>query len=265
VFERYERVPSGLRQVLLEPVLFGLAGRAQLPLLNKARSYVRQALVPMPARLETYNLLQRYGAAAVLEPEFLAQVDPGGPQAQLNECYWRTRGLSQINRMQALDLQYTLADNDLRKVISACALAGVEAGFPFLSDELMAFSARLAPRHKLRGTQLRHFFKQALGDFLPRAILRKKKHGFGLPFGHWVQTHPRLRAMACDSLNDLQTRGIVRPAFIHDLLHNQLQQHPAYHGTMVWVLMMLEHWFRQHGAATRLTEEVHDGYQIRQG
>jgi asparagine synthase (glutamine-hydrolysing) len=265
VFSRYEKIPSALRQVLLEPVLFGLAGKRQQALLRKARSYVTQALVPMPARLETYNLLQRYGQAAVFEPGFLSQVDGGGPLAQLNERYWHTRGLSQINRMQALDLQYTLADNDLRKVSTACQLAGVEAAFPFLSDELMAFSARLAPRHKLRGTQLRHFFKQALSDTLPRAILRKKKHGFGLPVGHWLHSHARLRAMAYDSLGDLKTRGIVRPAFIEDLMQNQLQQHPAYHGTMVWVLMMLEHWFRQHGAADRSLEEVHDGYEIRQG
>lgn len=265
VFERYEQIPSGLRQVVLEPALFGLLGKVDMSLLSKARSYVRQALVAMPARLETYNLLQRYGAETALEADFLHQVDVGGPMAQLNECYWRTHGFSQINRMQALDLRYTLADNDLRKVNVACELAGVAAGFPFLSDELMAFSCRLAPHHKLRGTQLRYFFKQALGDFLPRAILRKKKHGFGLPFGHWVQTHSRLRALAYDSLNDLKTRGIVRPDFINDLMQNQLQQHPAYHGTMVWVLMMLEHWFRQHSAANRLPEEVHDGYQVRQG
>jgi asparagine synthase (glutamine-hydrolysing) len=265
VFARYEQIPSALRQVVLEPVLFGLAGKLQQAPLRKARSYITQALVPMPARLETYNLLQYYGQATVFEPDFLGQVDGGAPLAQLNQRYWQTHGLSQINRLQALDLQYTLADNDLRKVTTACQLAGVEAGFPFLSDELMAFSARLAPHHKLRGTQLRHFFKQALGEILPRAILRKKKHGFGLPFGHWVQSHPRLRSLAFDSLDQLKTRGIIRPGFIDDLMQNRLPQHPSYHGTMVWVLMMLEHWFRQHRAAGRLQEEVHDGYEIRQG
>ena len=245
VFERYEQLPSSLRQVLLEPLLFGVAGRLDLPPLRKARSYVEQALVPMPARLQTYNLLQRYGAAEVLHAGFLAGVDPGAPAAQLSACYWDTQGLSQINRMQALDLRYTLADNDLPKVRKACELAGLEVAFPFLSDEMLAFSASLSPGDKLKGTRLRYFFKRALRGYLPPAILRKKKHGFGLPFGHWLQTHAGLRALAFDSLSDLKSRRIVRADFIDTLMGNLVHEHPAYHGTMVWVLMMLEQWLRQ--------------------
>ena len=245
VFERYEQLPSSLRQVVLEPLLFGVAGGLDLPPLRKARSYVEQALVPMPARLETYNLLQRYGTAEVLHAEFLASIDPGAPAAQLSACYWDTQGLSQINRMQALDLRYTLADNDLPKVRKACELAGLEVAFPFLSDEMLNFSARLSPEDKLKGTRLRYFFKRALRGHLPSAILRKKKHGFGLPFGHWLQTHAGLRALAFDSLSDLKSRRIVRADFIDTLTGNLVPEHPAYHGTMVWVLMMLEQWLRQ--------------------
>jgi asparagine synthase (glutamine-hydrolysing) len=249
VFSRYEHLPPSLRQMLLEPLLFGVAGKLQLGLLRKARSYIEQALVPMPARLETYNLLQRYGPARVLHPDFLDGVDPGAALGQMNARYWESRGLSQINRMQAIDLLYTLADNDLRKVHQACELAGVEVAFPFLSDDMLAFSSRLPPRAKLNGTRLRYFFKQALREHLPGAILRKKKHGFGLPFGHWLQTNPGLRSLAYDSLSDLKARRIVRGDFIDTLTRTLVREHPAYHGTMVWVLMMLEQWLSQH--ATR--------------
>jgi asparagine synthase (glutamine-hydrolysing) len=245
VFSRYERLPSPVRQMLMEPLLFGLAGNLDVGLLRKARSYVEQALVPMPARLETYNLLQRYGPAQVLNPEFLANIDPGAALGQLNACYWSTHGLSQINRMQALDLRYTLADNDLPKVRSACELAGVEVAFPFLSDDMLAFSAGLPPQAKLNGTRLRYFFKLALRQHLPRAILRKQKHGFGLPFGHWLATNAGLRNLAFDSLSDLKSRRIVRGEFIDTLTQTLLREHPAYHGTMVWVLMMLEQWLRK--------------------
>ena len=245
VFARYEQLPSGLRQVLVEPLLFGAAGKMNLALLRKARSYIEQALVPMPARLETYNLLQRYGPAQVLHPAFLENVDPAAALGQMNARYWETQGLSQINRMQAIDLLYTLADNDLRKVRQACELAGVEAAFPFLSDDMLAFSSRLPPRAKLNGTRLRYFFKQALRDHLPPAILRKKKHGFGLPFGHWLQTDAGLRSLAFDSLSDLKARRIVRADFIDTLTQTLVREHPAYHGTMVWVLMMLEQWLRR--------------------
>jgi len=123
----------------------------------------------------------------------------------------------------------------------------VQAAFPFLNDAMVAFSAGLTPKQKLNGRQLRYFFKQSLQGFLPEAILRKEKHGFGLPFGVWMQQHAGLRALAAGSLASLKTRGIIRPAFIDQLLGSHVVEHAAYHGTMVWVLMMLEQWFRQHG------------------
>ncbi|MET3133194.1 asparagine synthase (glutamine-hydrolyzing) [Oxalobacteraceae bacterium GrIS 1.11] len=246
VFARYACLPAALRQRIVEPLLFRLAASQRNKLLCKARSYIEQASMPLPARLESYNLLQRYGHQAVLDDDFLARIDPGMPMGSLNQAYRLTQGHSQINQLLALDLKFTLADNDLPKVLKACELAGVEVAFPFLSDAMVAFSARLQPQQKLNGTQLRYFFKQALRDTLPRAILRKKKHGFGLPFGLWLQSHAGLRQLAFDSLSDLKTRRIVRADFIDALQQRHLAQHPAYHGTMVWVLMMLEQWFIQH-------------------
>ena len=247
VFGRYEVLPSALRQLAIEPVLFGLAAKQENALFRKARSYVRQALTSMPGRLDSYNLLQHYGPQNVLEPDFLAQVDTSAPGDLLGRLYWRSNGASQINRMQALDLQLTLADNDLRKVGSACELVGVEVAYPFLCDALIEFSASLAPHHKLRGTQLRPFFKRALSSRLPRAILQKKKHGFGLPFGHWLQHHSGLRELAGDSLQSLKRRGIVQAQFIDVLFERHLKEHPSYHGTMVWLLMMLEQWHQVRG------------------
>jgi asparagine synthase (glutamine-hydrolysing) len=245
VFALYERVPSLLRKALLEPAVFNFPGGGHVKLLRKARSYIEQASVPMPARLETYNLLGRYGPTQVFTDDFLAGADVGQPLAGLNATYGLSDAPSLINRMLALDLKVTLADNDLPKVMKACELAGMEVAFPFLSEQMVAFSAGLTPQQKLNGTQLRYFFKEALRDFLPNEIITKQKHGFGLPFGVWLQQSPQLQALAADSLSDLKRRGIVRADFIDQLLGQHLVEHASYHGTMVWVLMMLEQWFRQ--------------------
>jgi len=118
--------------------------------------------------------------------------------------------------------------------------------FPLLHDELVAFSARLSPDLKLRGTRLRYFFKKALQDFLPPEIIKKSKHGFGLPFGRWLQSYQPLRELAFESLTDLKKRDIVRPEFIDQLTGVHVKSHAEYYGTMVWILMMLEQWLKQH-------------------
>jgi asparagine synthase (glutamine-hydrolysing) len=151
-------------------------------------------------------------------------------------------GASLVNQMLAIDLRFILADGDLPKVTRMCELAGVDVSFPLLDDRLIEFSQKLPSDMKLRGTKLRWFFKQALKDFLPPAVITKKKHGFGLPVGAWLTTHKPLYDLAADSAALLRHRGIVQPRFIDDLFSNKLREHPAYFGNMVWVLMMLGLW-----------------------
>ncbi len=215
VFGIYEQVPGIVRRGLLEPLLLGSGAIGRLPLLRKAASYVEQARVPMPDRLQMYNLLARLGLAEVLTPEFLSAVDSEAPLHQQREVYAACEASALINRMLFFDWRYTLADNDLPKVIGATALAGIAVGFPFLDDALVDFSLKLDPKLKLKGLQLRWFFKEALRGFLPDEILAKKKHGFGLPFGVWVNKHAGLKALALDSVHDWATRncaqGVPRP------------------------------------------------------
>jgi asparagine synthase (glutamine-hydrolysing) len=245
LFSLYEQAPSLLRGALIEPLVFGLPGGGVVPLVRKARSYIEQASIPMPARTETYNLLGRYGHETVFTPEFLSAVNLTHPAGLLDEIYHHNEAGSLINKMLAFDRKFTLADNDLPKVVKGCELAGIQAVFPLISDEVVAFSLRLEPQLKLKGTKLRYFFKEALRGFLPDDIITKQKHGFGLPFGVWLRQHKPLQALAADSLSDLRSRNIIREDFIEKLLGHHLDEHAGYHGTMVWVLLMLEQWFRQ--------------------
>jgi len=245
LYSLYSDLPRALRKGLIEPVAF-LA--PEFGIVGKVQRYIRNASLPMPARYDNYNLLERLGAGNIFVPEFLGAIDTLQPRLMLEHAYEGARALSLINRMLALDLRFTLADNDLPKVTRSCELAGVEARYPLLSDSIVAFSAGLSPYLKLKGTRLRYFFKEALRGFLPDEIIAKTKHGFGLPFGPWLQTYRPLRQLALDSLADLKKRSIVRPQFIDELTSSLVESHASYYGTMVWVLMMLEQWLRQHGA-----------------
>lgn len=241
-FAHYGRVPAPVR-ALLEPIVLGIPGGDSIPLLSKARSYIRQARPPMPTRYESYNLLDRLGAANVFSADFLGSVSTESPHAVMANAFADYAEASLINQMLGIDFKLTLADNDLPKVTRMCELAGVDIAFPMLDEQVVDFSAKLPEAHKLRGTQLRYFFKEALRGFLPDAIITKEKHGFGLPAGSWIQTYPPLRSLAGDALSGLQRRGIVQAAFVDKLMREYLPAHPGYYGTMAWVLMMLELWF----------------------
>jgi asparagine synthase (glutamine-hydrolysing) len=251
VFGWYHTLPAGLRSGLLEPLFERtLVGRA--PLLRKGLSYIEQAKVPMPDRLQMYNLLRRLGVGTVLTPEFLGRVDQEGPARQQREVWAQAHAANEIDRTLAFDWRYTLAESDLPKVCGSTQLAGVDVGFPFLDQALLDFSMRLPPEYKLKGLKLRWFFKEALRDFLPEPTIAKRKQGFGLPFGVWTTRHTGLRTLAVESLRSLATRGIVRPEFITELIGQHLPAHPGYYGEMVWILMILEQWLQRHAPAFKV-------------
>jgi asparagine synthase (glutamine-hydrolysing) len=251
LFGFYKQVPSWLRSGVMEP-FFGLNAVAKTPLLKKGSGYIRQANTPLPARLQAFNLVRRLGYAEVLEPGFLAAVDTQRVGADQSQVWAEARSANEVDQHLAYDWRYTLAESDLPKVRGSSTLAGLQTGFPMMDDDLLAFSMRLPPSYKLNRMRLRWFFKEALRGFLPDEIITKKKQGFGLPFGVWAMRHQGLRDLATDSLRSFAQRGVVKPAFIKQLMDLHLPEHPHYYGTMVWILMMAEQWMRVHAPQYRM-------------
>jgi len=253
LFEPWQKLPGAIRNVLET----GMARLPKRPMpLRKLKNYVEQARVPLPDRLQTYNFLHRLDANEVFEADFLAQIDPRAPLEAMGSIYHRPDNASSLNRMLYLDWQHTLADNDLRKVRQMCDLAGVDVAFPMLDERLLELSLRIPTNLKLRRGRLRHFYKEAFSGFLPPEIIEKKKHGFGLPFGVWMQTHGPLREMAYDSLSRLKGQNIIQPAFLDKLISLHRDGHAAYFGEMIWVLMMLDLWLHSRGQGGMATDNA---------
>jgi len=246
VFDAYHHVPQWLRSALIEPLFVGLPFAKWLPPTRKIRSYIEQARMPMPDRMESYNYLQRTDPLGMFNPDFIAQCDTQHPLTQLRDTWNRAPSQSLLNRMLFLDWKVTLADNDLRKVNRMCALSGVEVRYPMLDDELLNFSARVPPNLKLKGLKLRYFYKRSLAIFLPGEIINKKKHGFGLPFGEWLKTSPELQDVVHTNLRSFKARGLLQEQFIDNLIIAHRDGHAAYYGTLIWMFAMLEQWFQQH-------------------
>lgn len=247
VFNFYESVPDGIRNLILEPLLLGTP-LGKLPVARKAASYINQAKIPLPGRTQTYNLLYRLGIADVFDPQFLAAVDIDAPERQQRDVWSHLATPSATNQELAFDWRYTLAECDLPKVVGTTQLAGIDVGFPMLHHRLVDFSLRLPVDYKLKGLKLRWFFKEALRGFLPDEILTKKKQGFGLPFGVWTAKNHALKELAENSVRGLVDRRILRADFVNALFSQYLYEHPGYYGEMIWISMMLAQWLENHGS-----------------
>ena len=155
MFEAYSQVPGLLRKGLIEPLLLHSPGVGTLPGFRKLKSYVTQANVPMPERMESYNLLKRLGADRILSEDWYVQADTGEPMHLIHDCYHEVSAENLIDRMLAVDMRFTLADSDLPKVNHACQLAGIDVRYPWLDQRLVDFAATL-PSDPLPGRRNQH-------------------------------------------------------------------------------------------------------------
>ena len=252
VFEHYGNIPDFLRKLFFDPLFNNNLAYNNIFPFRKIKSYIAQASIPMPLRLESYNFLLKSDLNTVLSGDFLSAIDTNYPNELLSEIYNRTPTDDFLNKMLFLDWKQTLADNDLRKVNKMCDLAGIEVRYPFLNDELVDFSTSIPSNLKIKGKHLRYFYKKSLEDYLPMEIIKKKKHGFGLPFGEWLKVSKQLQNLVYDQLSDLKNRNLLKPEFIDQLIESHRTGHAAYYGTMVWVLAMLEIWLAKHQNSFRV-------------
>ncbi|MGH8218559.1 MAG: asparagine synthetase B family protein [Steroidobacteraceae bacterium] len=249
VFERYALVPEPVRRGLLEPVVSGWPDSFLVSPVRRARSYIKQANTPLPDRLESWNLLVRLGLTEVLSREWLDTIDPQHPFSEMRALWGSTPSDAYLHRMLYYDWQYTLADNDLRKVQTMCALAGVRVSYPMLYPQVVDLSTRIPPRLMMPSAKLRDFYKRTMRGFLPEVVILKKKHGFGLPFGLWLRDSEELRSLIFDNLTALRKRRILREDFIDRLLELHREEDARYYGVFLWVAVMLELWLREHAVS----------------
>lgn len=245
-FALYHSLPLWLRQGLIEPLVGRLPANGGW--LSLPRRYVQRARVPSPQRLLSYAFFLNVDPEEVFQPDFCAQAPPDR-WLEIAEAHFRgARASSELNRQLYLDLKVTLADNDLRKVAGTAELAGIRVRFPLLDHRLAELSGRIPSSLKLKGFQKRYVFKQAMRGILPDKVLYKKKHGFGVPLAHWLLQDQRMNEWMQDLLSESRTRqrGYFRPEFFDRLLEMHRREQPGYYGEIVWYLLALELWHRQH-------------------
>src|SRR5262249_44187470 len=135
-----------------------------------------------------------------------------------------------------------LAGQNLVNTDRASMATGLELRAPFLDHTFVEFLGRIPSQLKLSGFRgLKGLLKRALGDRLPPAILRRRKKGFGVPFGAWFRG-PLASLLREILANDRMRRGGL---FDPDAVSRLVDEHVAGvrdHDSVLWSLVAFELW-----------------------
>lgn len=247
VYQKYQRIPSVARTLVLEPLIPRLPLREKISLFRRANNYVRRARQSIPARLTSSNVFEQVNYHQAFEPDVAAALDPLAPQKFVEDIYFGTANATDLQRMMSVDLRITLADSDLRKVRKACELAGVRVRFPFLDDQLGAFAAKIPSDWLCKNGEIRSFYKAAVRPILAKETINKSKHGFGLPTFEHIDRSAKLQALLCDSLSGLKARRIFSASWLDHVISNVRHGQSGLNCGVAWDIAMLEIWLQSRG------------------
>jgi asparagine synthase (glutamine-hydrolysing) len=92
-----------------------------------------------------------------------------------------------VNAMRYLDLKLTLAGGILVKVDRASMAVSLEVRAVFLHRDLLALAGRVPPARLAGPHRAKQVLKTALEAWLPHPLLYRRKQGFALPLGRWLE------------------------------------------------------------------------------
>ncbi len=179
--QHYVRIPPTLRRVL------SAVAAAGLPLGSKGRDFFAHLGADIDREVPLFSpqfdkrarkrLLMRHEGWLFIAEELRRARVPLEPDA--------------VQRVTRFDFANYMAEDILVKVDRASMLNSLEVRSPFLDVPVVEFAYRSVPsRLKATPSDRKIILKKLAGRLLPSAFDKKRKQGFGIPLGDWLQGGP---------------------------------------------------------------------------
>ncbi len=174
-----------------------------------------------------------------------AQIDNDAYRSKeaLRRLQTDVRHLDPVSQMLYIDTRANLPD-DLLMVGDKTSMANsLEVRVPFLDYRLIEFIESLPPKLKLKGLTGKYLHKKALGKWLPKNVIYRKKKGFANPIEDWFRTGMRPFVEDCLLSSDSAVSLYFDQQYIRHMLKmdregkDQLRRH-------IYLLVSFELWHR---------------------
>ena len=148
-----------------------------------------------------------------------------------------------VDRMLYTDMMTRMPEHLLLIVDHMTMAHGLEDRSPLMDHRLVEFAASIPTKLKVKGRQLKYIFKQVAKDFLPEALLTRRKQGFSFPIAYWIRGTLGELLEKMFQKSRLAEAGYFERSYMFELLH-QHRSGKADHNYRLWILLNLELWWR---------------------
>jgi asparagine synthase (glutamine-hydrolysing) len=196
------------------------------------------------ARKHVYRLFDQAWKRRIYTSDFADATRDADPLSSFRAAYAACPSPDPLDRALYVDVKTYLVDDILTKVDRMSMAVSLETREPLLDHRLLEFSATVPASLKIHGGATKYLLRRLLAGRIPRDILARPKQGFEPPTGEWLRGP--LAAITADLLHDRRFRD--RGIFEHRAVTAMWEEHRrgrGDHRERLWMLLMLELWFRQ--------------------
>lgn len=159
-------------------------------------------------------------------------------------------GLSDVERMMALDLVTYLPDDILTKVDRAAMAVSLETRVPLLDHRIVEFAWRLPLSTKTYEGSAKWPLREVLYRHVPRELIERPKTGFGVPVGEWLRGPLRDWAEHLLDSRRIDAEGYLHPAPIRQAWKRHLSGRTD-HQYELWSVLMFQAWREAHSGSAK--------------
>lgn len=202
----------------------------------------------VPEQVKRYQNVFSILPGGMVDGLFQDDVLPTGAGDSILEC-WKDIALmidetDELGGFQFLEIRSSLPDELLMYADKISMAHGLEARVPYLDREVVEYAQRLSASFKIRNGSTKWLHRQVCQDFLPNAILKRKKRGFAVNVvDDWF--HNSLDSKMEDLLLDNKSLmyAMLSPGAVRQLFETHRSGKNDNH-KMLFSLVVFEEWLR---------------------
>jgi asparagine synthase (glutamine-hydrolysing) len=187
----------------------GQAGPERARQLAKAIECARCSTARQPFALNQY--FERNTLDRLFRPELRDAMEGHALEDDFLPPFGQLAGKDPLEWFLHVDLLLSLPDQMLAKVDRMSMATGLEVRCPLLDQSVVEYASRIPASQKLNGRCAKYILKKATSDLLPARILRRRKQGFSVPLGSWLETEFKEMVQEVLSPSAVERRGVFDP------------------------------------------------------
>lgn len=248
---KYHRIPGFVRKGLIGP-LTGLIPESPGKRSNLRR--LKRLTFPATGSAEQWYMgwMQQFRSESHREaftPEFAGTIaNHGDWKDHMAQAFAGRPDPTSSESAQWVDSTTYLPGDLMVKADRMSMAHGLEVRSPLLDHHLMEFASTVPGEYSISGRSGKQILKRAYADLIPGEILNRKKAGFTVPVGEWI--NGPLRGMTDDLLMSpgAQVHNVVRPEYISKMIDEHSSRRHS-HAVRLWNLICLETWAKTFGVS----------------